>query len=286
MLGLQPTYQPATSGRAPVHRQTSGLFPTPAFLKKSPSRSNVFGGISSEGSHGWVVSDNELFVYDLLASEDGPRRKAELALDLQEDEECLVHNAHGGNALQLCTDARFLQEKFLCVREVSIRGEPFLAASARELRNGDSTLLLFDLRSCKVCTTIKLPYSASAILQLDDLAVRISSFTMNRRAVLMKRSLDPQIQALQEQESILAQFASILVLGTTGGHLLAIDLEFVCHVILILLAYEASALDRDTLLSHCRGKKYERWSCTSPTKTISIRLASRRNTQTAFPALL
>jgi hypothetical protein len=33
-----------------------------------------------------------------------------------------------------------------------------------------------------------------------------------------------------EHEPLLTQFASCLLLGTTGGHLLALDLDFVHHV--------------------------------------------------------
>jgi hypothetical protein len=78
-----------------------------------------------------------------------------------------------------------VQEKFLCVTEVTIRGESFLAASTRELQGGDSALLLFDLRSCKICSTIKLPYSASAILQLDQLAVTDPQLPPHSRASML-----------------------------------------------------------------------------------------------------
>lgn len=182
---MSQTPSQTSAGRAPAHRSISTLFPAPLFEDKSLGK--TFGGISRDGSHGWIVGDSELFVFD-LQGEDGPRRKAELAADLQEDQATA--------------------EKFLCVTEVTIRGESFLAASTRELQGGDSALLLFDLRSCKICSTIKLPYSASAILQLDGLSGHKLS---------------------AEHEPLLTQFASCLLLGTTGGHLLALDLDFVHH---------------------------------------------------------
>lgn len=105
MLGPQSSSSTAASGnvagRAPVHRHTSSLFPAPLFVGESPR--NVFGGISDDGSHGWVVSESELFLYDLLAAgEDGPRRKAELATDLQENEERLVRGVPRSGRVRSC----------------------------------------------------------------------------------------------------------------------------------------------------------------------------------------
>jgi hypothetical protein len=84
---MSQTPSQTSAGRAPAHRSISTLFPAPLFEDKSLGK--TFGGISRDGSHGWIVGDSELFVFD-LQGEDGPRRKAELAADLQEDQATAV----------------------------------------------------------------------------------------------------------------------------------------------------------------------------------------------------